>query len=59
MDLSAMISGMVSIIIGIIILMNSLEIESVLWALFFIGLGLAVILYSKKADKIEGIRGKK
>ena len=54
-----MISGMVSIIIGIIILMNSLEIESVLWALFFIGLGLAVILYSKKADKIEGIRGKK
>ena len=59
MNLSAIISGSLSIIIGILIIMNDLEIWAILWGLFFIGVGVAIILYSEKADKIEGIRGKK
>ena len=59
MNLSAIISGSLSIIIGILIIMDDLEIWTILWGLFFIGMGIAIILYSEKADKIEGIRRKK
>ena len=59
MNLSAIISGSLSIIIGILIIMNDLEIWAILWGFFFIGMGVAIILYSEKADKIEGIRGEK
>ena len=59
MNLSAIISGSLSIIIGILIIMDDLEIWTILWGLFFIGMGIAIILYSEKADKIERIRRKK
>ncbi len=59
MDLSAIFSGSALIIIGILMIMNHLEIWSVLWGLFLMGIGIVIILYSDKADKIEGIRRKK
>ena len=59
MDLSAILSGSTLIIIGILMIMNHLEIWSVFWGLFLMGIGIVIILYSDKADKIEGIRRKK
>jgi len=59
MNWSAIISGSISIIIGVFIFIEELNLWSILWGLFFIGMGIAIIIYSKKADKIEGIRRKK
>ena len=56
MNWPALISGGVSIIIGIAIFLNELNPENIFWALFFIGVGMAIILYSDKADKIEKVK---
>ena len=44
MDLSAIFSGSALIIIGILMIMNHLEIWSVLWGLFLMGIGIVIIL---------------
>ena len=59
MNISAILSGSVSILIGISIILNKQDLTTILFGLFFMGLGIAIILYSEKADKIEKIRGKK
>ena len=56
MNLSVIISGGVSILIGLSILIMDREFWSLIWSFFFIGLGISIMLYSKEADKIEKIR---
>ena len=67
MGWSSIISGVVSIGIGIMIFLELISEnypkEKIFWSfifvVFFIGIGISIILYSEKADKIERIRGKK
>ena len=56
MNWSALISGSVSILIGIAIFLDELNPGNIFWALFLIGVGIAIILYSDKADKIEKVK---
>ena len=55
----SIIAGMVSIVIGIIALIEKQDIWNIIWSLFFIGMGISIIVYSEKANKIEKIRRKK
>ena len=67
MNWSSTISGVVSISIGILILLEIISknypkeeyLWNIFWSLFFMVIGILIIAYSDKADKIERIRRKK
>jgi uncharacterized membrane protein len=56
MNWSVIISGSVSILIGLLIFIETQDFWGQIWSLFFIGIGVAIFLYSKEADKIERVR---
>ena len=56
MNWSVIVSGSVSILIGLLILIEAKEFWGQLWSLFFIGVGVAIFVYSEEADKIEKLR---
>ncbi len=64
MNWSSLISGSLSIAIGLFIFLSDYEkpnydFGSIFWSLFFIIIGSFIIMNSEDADKIEGIRRKK